>query len=197
MAARVREGALPAPDPDLAADMYDLACDTLAESGYHHYEISNWARGSATDSAQEGRLAFACRHNLRYWRNQAYLGLGAGAHGCAVGFRFSNVRAPQAYIRRLASTAPTMFPFSAAVVERQPLDRQTEMRETMLMGLRLLQEGVQADAFLARFGTDPRAAFPGVLERLEADGLVQTDAGRFRLTGRGWLLANQVLVEFV
>ena len=63
-------GRIQPPDPDLAADQYELACELLAEHGYDHYEISNWAKPS-----QE------CEHNLTYWRNGDYLGLGAGAHG--------------------------------------------------------------------------------------------------------------------
>lgn len=83
-------GAILAPDPDTAADQYEVACRELAAAGYDHYEISNWAR--------PGR---ECRHNLVYWRNEPYLGLGAGAHGSTGGYRYQVVRQPRTYIRRM------------------------------------------------------------------------------------------------
>ncbi|HRE25055.1 MAG TPA: radical SAM family heme chaperone HemW, partial [Anaerolineales bacterium] len=89
MRAWVYRGLLPLPDPDVAADMYLLADELLVRNGFEQYEISNWSR--------PGR---ACRHNLQYWRNEPYLGFGAGAHGYAQGQRYANVLAPTAYIER-------------------------------------------------------------------------------------------------
>ena len=87
---RIARGELPVPDPDLAAEMYTLAEETLDRAGYVHYEISNWA--------QPGH---ECRHNLTYWRNQPYLGLGAGAHSYFEKKRWHNVLSPEEYITRL------------------------------------------------------------------------------------------------
>ena len=86
----LHNGTILAPDPDVAADQYELACERLGAAGFGHYEISNWAR--------PGR---ECRHNLVYWRNEPYLGLGAGAHGMAGGYRYQVVRQPRAYVRRM------------------------------------------------------------------------------------------------
>ncbi len=91
----VDRGLVPAPDPDLAAEMYLWADERLRQAGFRQYEISNWARPG-----------MVCRHNLQYWRNQPYLGLGAGAHGYAGGFRTVNALTPGAYIRRLEDAAP-------------------------------------------------------------------------------------------
>ena len=85
-------GAVIAPDPDTAADQYEAACAALAAAGFDHYEISNWAR--------PGR---ECRHNVVYWRNEPYLGLGAGAHGSAAGYRYQIVRQPRAYVKRMTN----------------------------------------------------------------------------------------------
>src|SRR6185503_15767717 len=76
---QVTQGQVPLPDDDLATDMYAYAIDTLAEAGYAHYEISNWAKAHGEAGWQTPHLASA--HNLIYWRNQPYLGLGAGAYG--------------------------------------------------------------------------------------------------------------------
>ena len=88
----LHNGTIMAPDPDTAADQYEAACHALAAAGYGHYEISNWAR--------PGR---ECRHNVVYWRNEPYLGLGAGAHGMAAGYRYQVVRQPRAYIKRITN----------------------------------------------------------------------------------------------
>ncbi len=197
LAARVHSGILPAPEPDLAAEMYDAACDALDAAGYIHYEISNWARrrpGSPSDPDARG---WVCRHNLRYWRNLPYLGLGAGAHGSTAGFRYANVLSPQAYIQRLTCPHREPFPFSAAAASRLPIDRETEMRETLLMGLRLLEDGVPAGVFRSRFGLTPQEAFPEVVSRWQAEGLLELNEDRLRLTRRGWLLSNQVFVDLV
>ncbi len=80
----VKDGRLPEPDPDLAADMYEWTTDALQAEGFRQYEISNWAREGGTRKKEEGRRnalmpGFACRHNLTYWRNEPYLGLGPAA----------------------------------------------------------------------------------------------------------------------
>jgi oxygen-independent coproporphyrinogen III oxidase len=175
------------PDPDLAADMYEVASDRLAATGYEQYEISNWARPG-----------FACRHNLQYWLNQPYLGLGAGAHGYAAGVRTADVLHPAEYIRRLGAASPELpFPQTPATEHVTPIDRAAEIAETMMMGLRLTQEGVSEAAFRARFGQSLLEVFTGPISRLISLGLLEWAGDRLRLTERGRLLGNQVFVEFV
>ncbi len=99
-------GRISAPDPDLAADQYHHACLRLADHGLEHYEISNWSLPG-----------HECRHNLTYWRNQEYLGLGAGAHGQAVGYRYNVVKQPRVYIRRMNTELTNGYPLSAAMAE--------------------------------------------------------------------------------
>ncbi|MBI2863819.1 MAG: radical SAM family heme chaperone HemW [Chloroflexi bacterium] len=93
--AEIDGGRLASPDPDLAADMYIRADEHLSQHGYDHYEISNWAR--------PGRR---CRHNLLYWRNLPYIGVGAGAHSSFCSVRLANVRDPAEYIARLTPALP-------------------------------------------------------------------------------------------
>jgi oxygen-independent coproporphyrinogen-3 oxidase len=90
----VKLGQMPEPDPDLAADMYLLAQEAMRAQGYRHYEISNWAMPG-----------FESRHNLTYWLNQPYLGVGPGAHSYLGGCRFFNLKSPREYIRRLGEDA--------------------------------------------------------------------------------------------
>jgi oxygen-independent coproporphyrinogen-3 oxidase len=195
MQSRVLAGTLPNPDPDLAADMYEWARDELRLAGYRHYEISNWARAGEQDAGLAPH--YACLHNLGTWRLQPYLGLGAGAHGSVPGWRYANVRHPLDYMRRIRSDSTGRFPFSPAVAETWPIDAETEQREMLMLGLRLVEEGVESSAFKERFGVDLESSFGGVLADLEAQGLVEQGAGRLRLTSRGHLLGNRVFVHFV
>lgn len=179
-------GRIQLPDPDLAADQYQLACDLLGAGGFEHYEISNWAL--------PGR---ACTHNLIYWRNQEYLGLGAGAHGSANGYRYEVVKQPRVYIRRLAGEAAGPFPLTAAVADYHAVDRTEAMADTIITQLRLLQEGLDLAAFQADSGQDLDEAYDGEMSRLVAWGLLRVDNGRLLLTEKGRFLSNQVFYRFM
>jgi oxygen-independent coproporphyrinogen-3 oxidase len=182
----LQTGEIAAPDPDTAADQYEAACEAMAAAGFEHYEISNWAR--------PGR---ECRHNLVYWRNEPYLGLGAGAHGLAAGFRYHVVKQPRVYIRRMERDAPGPFPLSAAVAGHHRLDDAEAMSDTAITQLRLLQEGLDLDAFDARFGRTFDQVYDPAPAQLEAWGLLQRRGGRLLLTDRGRFLSNQVFYRFV
>ena len=171
--------AIPAPDDDLAADMYEWAEETLAEAGYVHYEISNWARPG-----------LACQHNLIYWRNEPYLGLGAAAHSWWERERRANLRHPGEYIQAVLERGEP-------VAEVEPIDRRLEMSETMMMGLRLLQEGVSFERFEQRFGVGMEDVYGCEIATLVARGLLERTPERVRLTRHGRLLGNQVFVEFL
>jgi oxygen-independent coproporphyrinogen-3 oxidase len=179
-------GRIQPPDPDLAADQYELACQILAEQGYIHYEISNWARPE-----------LECRHNLVYWRNQEYLGLGAGAHGSANGWRYENVKQPRVYIRRLAGEAAGPFPLSPAAAAQHTVDQAEAMSDTIITQLRLLQEGLDLAAFETRFGQSLDDAFDGIMSQLVDWGLLVVGDGRVRLTQKGRFLSNQVFYRFM
>ena len=180
LAGQIARGALPQPDPDLGAEMYEVAEEVLATEGYVHYEISNWARDEA----------HRCLHNLGYWRNEAYLGLGAGAHSWRGGRRWANLASPQAYIAAvLAGKRP--------VATEEAIGAELEMGETMMMGLRLLDEGVAYERFRARFGCDLRQRYAAEMAELAQLDLIETDAHRVRLSRRGRLLGNQVFMRFL
>lgn len=185
-------GRIQPPDPDLAADQYELAGQILAEQGLIQYEISNWALPD-----------YECRHNLVYWRNQEYLGLGAGAHGSANSYRYEIVKQPRVYIRRLENAAAGPFPLSAAVAAHHLVDRAEAMSDTIITQLRLLQEGLDLVAFQARFGQNLDDAFDGTMSQLIDWGLLAVcdrnavGNGRLRLTQKGRFLSNQVFYRFM
>jgi oxygen-independent coproporphyrinogen-3 oxidase len=199
---KVQSGVLAAPDPDLAADMYEAASDRLADVGFVQYEISNWARTKNTDQTH------ACNHNLQYWRNLSYMGVGAGAHGFINHYRTVNIATPQAYINRLNNRTTSRnnmnkelkFPRNPATDQINPIDTNTEIGETMMMGLRLVQEGVSAHEFLQRFGISLLDRYTHQIGKLVSLGLLEwtrEPATRLRLTSKGRLLGNLVFREFI
>ncbi len=199
--ARIERGLIPMPDADLAAEMYETARARLADAGFVQYEISNWAReGGLLPGPALQSPAFACRHNLQYWRNLPYFGLGAGAHGFVDSFRTVNTLSPAAYIERLTSAAPREFPRTPATTSIQRVDRPTEIAETMMMGLRLTREGVSRPGFRARFGVELTDLYGEQIMRLVEWNLLEwagDDGDALRLTPHGYLLGNRVFREFV
>lgn len=177
-------------DDDLCADMYQLAEEKLASAGYTHYEVSNWA------AEREGKVQI-CIHNLQYWLNLPYLGFGAGAHSCSAGYRYSNIADIAGYIQAMAGKPVKQFPFSNALESKQAIDMRTEMNETMMLGLRLLEQGVSGDEFLERFGVKIEDVFAKQVSLLTGQGLLEWSGGSLRLTQRGHLLGNRVFQEFV
>lgn len=186
-----QRGIIPLPDDDLAADCYEWAGERLEKAGFAQYEISNWARSNSQGSM------LACRHNLQYWRTQPYLGFGAGAHGFAGGYRTANVPGIQPYIRACSEGAAEEFPIGPAAAEHVAIDGKTEMMETMMVGLRLVEEGVSYAGFEKRFHTPLDAVFGKQIKKLCDQGLLEVVEGRVRLTRRGRLLGNRVFIEFV
>lgn len=174
------------PDADLAAEQYQVACQILADRGFEHYEISNWAMPK-----------HECRHNMTYWRNQEYLGLGAGAHGQANGYRYGLVKRPRVYIRRMDEGDEGVFPLSNAMAESHKVSQREAMSDTVIMQLRLLQEGLDLTAFKQKFGQNLDDAFDGTVSQLiDWDLLTQTD-DRLLLTERGRFISNQVFYRFM
>ena len=184
---QVDAGELPQQDDDTFADMYEFASEALEAAGYKQYEISNWRR--------EGKI---CRHNLQYWRNLPYLGLGAGAHGYAGGYRYATIAAPQRYIASLNDEPSSgRFPLTPAVAKFAPVDETSELYDTIMMGLRLTCEGIDRARFALRFGQDFVAMFPDAVNRLVTLGLLEVHSDRVRLSAAGRLLSNGVIREFV
>ncbi len=216
------KGLLPLPDPDLAAEMYEWLDERLPLDGYAQYEISNWAKTNsevkmmnADSSFITHHSSFQCRHNLQYWRNLPYLGLGAGAHGYAGGIRYSNVLRIKTYIDRMESEnwnqktdnhalqadnrslRTDTWPLSPAVVNHHRNTPREDMDETMMTGLRLTVEGVSAQNFHKRFGAELTDIYGEKIEHLTRLGLLEWSENRLRLTRRGRLLGNQVFMQFI
>jgi oxygen-independent coproporphyrinogen-3 oxidase len=178
----MRHGKIRPLESDEQADMFAAVREELPRRGYPMYEISNYAN--------PGR---ECRHNLTYWRNETYLGLGAGAHSFARdgggGRRWWNERNPARYIA-LATEA------GIAETGSETVEPPTAMGEFVFLNLRL-REGFAIADFSARFGLSFEEAFGSRSARLFEGGLLENRAGRIRLTDRGLELADSIFAEFV
>lgn len=202
-----QRGLLPLPDPDLAADMYEWTMDYLETNGYEQYEISNWAINLSFETSDYQMPSHACRHNLQYWRSLPYLGFGAGAHGYAGGYRYSNVLRIKTYIDRLSVNDQSVeleFPLSPAAVNHHEQTLQEDMSDYMLNNLRLVNAGVVESDFRSRFGSGVLEVYPKEIEELVRAGLLEIKTSEVsktsevcKLTKRGRLLGNKVFVEFV
>ena len=190
------EGKIPEPDPDLAADMYQYARESLAAAGYHHYEISNW---SLPDRA--------CGHNLVYWENGPYLGVGPGAHSRLGDWRFWTVLSPRDYNTKATAWAQSGIQpaddFVETVLESvqtlggwEHLGPETICSETMFLGLRLL-DGLNLSDASARTGVDMADKFQAPIQECIDLGLLIRDGDRLKLTESAYLIANQAFTRFL
>ncbi len=172
------EGRILPGDEDLCADMYEYADERLQAEGYENYEISNWALPGHQS-----------RHNLTYWRNLPYLGMGAGAHSFFEGRRFSNILDPQEYITLLKKQ-------QRPEAESELIDRAHEMSETAFLALRTAQ-GLHLPTFEERFA-EPFTQFVGMrLRTVEEAGLLEQEHEWIRLSKRGRLLGNEVFLRLL
>ena len=172
------EGRIIPGDEDLCADMYEYADERLQAEGYENYEISNWALPGHQS-----------RHNLTYWRNLPYLGMGAGAHSFFEGRRFSNILDPQEYITLLKKQ-------QRPEAESELIDRAHEMSETAFLALRTAQ-GLHLPTFEERFA-EPFTQFVGMrLRTVEEAGLLEQEHEWIRLSKRGRLLGNEVFLRLL
>jgi oxygen-independent coproporphyrinogen-3 oxidase len=155
----------------------------MSRAGYEHYEISNWAR--------PGRR---CKHNLVYWQNREYLGLGAGAHSHLNGLRFSTVLLPNRYIELVAESAQPADDGSVSMkhlVAGERVTQETAMADTLILGLRLI-DGVELSAFARRHGRTVDDVYGGVIDEFTSNGLLECVEDCLRLTPRGRLLSNEL-----
>jgi oxygen-independent coproporphyrinogen-3 oxidase len=189
------KGKIELKNEDLEAEMYEYTMEKLNCTGYSHYEISNWAKNNS-------KVDYRCRHNMQYWLNKPYLGFGAGAHGYADHIRTVNAKRINDYIKRIREgrKAFTNFPYSPANILFSNVTSSTQMKDFMLLGLRLIEEGVSEERFDKDFGESMIDTFDKEVQSLINKDLIEWSSfkkTRLILTKKGILLANQAFMEFV
>ena len=173
----VARGRLVLPVDDVLAEMYAATRERLAAAGYEQYEISNWAR--------PGRSS---RHNLTYWRDGAWIGVGAGAASSYGGRRWKNTPVLERYIASMRDAG-----VAARVEDEQP-DRLTQIVDALTLGLRL-REGVSLTGFAERFSLDVLDALGATGEWLLEAGFLRLESGRLRVAAEHQLITNEILVR--
>lgn len=171
---RKRRRQLQTPEDEVVAEMYALACARLRAAGYEHYEVASWAL--------EGHR---CRHNLAYWQNREFYAVGVGAHGYLKPYRTENVRGTKRYIEMVAEGR-------SPLAERTSIGRREELTETVMLGLRLLRDGLDLDGVSRRFGVDLRKRFAADLQELMTRNLVSLESGRLTLAESAVPIANEI-----
>ncbi len=176
--ARIERGELPYPEAAGDPAWIEWTVRHLDEAGYRRYEVSNYARPGSES-----------RHNINYWRDGDYIGLGAGAWSYTDGERRRNVVTAADYTR--ASLAGEDL-----VDEAERLGPDASLGEAMMLGLRMV-EGVSGAELHARFGVNVYERYEDTIRKLIAAGLMVDDRERLRLTFEGMLVQNAVAVEFL
>src|SRR6266481_569164 len=162
------------PSEDEMAEFYEMAQEALATAGYHHYEISNWAKPG-----------FESRHNLKYWRREPYLGFGAGAHSFSGTERWANAHDAAAYVAALHRGR-------LPVEQKEKLTAESALEEELFLGLRQL-DGID----LGRIEREYGVALASRFDPLMMAGLVERDGGVVRLASDRLAVSNEVFVELM
>ncbi|MEN6470530.1 MAG: radical SAM family heme chaperone HemW [Clostridiaceae bacterium] len=186
--ARVKRGEAAVPDEDETYSQHRLAIETLQKEGYERYEISNYAR---RDGAEE-KSSYRCKHNLNYWNNGEYLGLGLNAHSAMrlTGWtRWSNAESLESYLSRVESG-------ELPAGEKQVIGRGEEMFESVMLGLRKT-DGLSLSTFFERFGVDFASRYANAVEKLSEMGWIEMNPGFARLNARGLDVQNEALLLFM
>ena len=174
---RMRRGKLPLPKEELEAEMFEYIIAELERAGFEHYEISNFSKPS-----------FESRHNLMYWDNAEYYGIGAGASGYVNGVRYKNHGPIRHYLSAVEE--------GNARITEEHLSQKEQMEEEMFLGLRK-KSGVSMARFEEKFGRSFEGLYGEIVRDLVQQGLMQIDGDRVRMTKRGLFLGDTVAERFI
>ena len=174
---RMRRGKLPLPKEELEAEMFEYIIEELERSGFEHYEISNFSKPG-----------FESRHNLMYWDNAEYYGIGAGASGYVNGVRYKNHGPIRHYLKAVEE--------GNARVTEEHLSQREQMEEEMFLGLRK-KSGVSMIRFEEKFGTSFEGLYGQVVRDLCHQGLLQVEGQQIRMTKKGLFLGDTVAEQFI
>ncbi|MFP3357670.1 radical SAM family heme chaperone HemW [Planococcus sp. SIMBA_143] len=163
---------------DLEGDMYERLMEEMEKHGLHQYEISNFAKPGHES-----------RHNLLYWDNEEYIGVGAGAHGYVKGVRYSNHGPLKKYMEPLESG-------ERPVLDATQVSVKAQMEEEMFLGLRKTA-GVDIAHFEEKFGAPLEKVYGEILRSETAKGNLAIEQGRVKLTHKGRFVGNEVFEQFL
>ena len=174
---RMRRGKLPLPKEELEAEMFEYIIAELERAGFVHYEISNFSK-----------QGFESRHNLMYWDNAEYYGIGAGASGYVDGVRYKNHGPIRHYLKAVEE--------GSARINEEHLSQREQMEEEMFLGLRK-KSGISMARFEEKFERSFQGLYGQIVRDLVQQGLMQVEGDRVRMTKRGLFLGDTVAERFI
>ncbi|HEO5648235.1 TPA: oxygen-independent coproporphyrinogen III oxidase [Streptococcus agalactiae] len=174
---KMRRGKLHLPTEDLEAEMFEYIISEMERNGFEHYEISNFTKPG-----------FESRHNLMYWDNVEYYGVGAGASGYLDGIRYRNRGPTQHYLKGVSE--------GNARLSEEVLSKNEMMEEELFLGLRK-KEGVSIGKFEQKFGTSFEKRYGQIVQELQSDGLLKENNGFIQMTKKGLFLGDTVAEKFI
>ena len=174
---RMRRGKLPLPKEEVEAEMFEYIITELENAGFEHYEISNFSKPG-----------FESRHNLMYWDNAEYFGIGAGASGYVSGVRYKNHGPIRHYMKAVEA--------GNARINEEHLSQREQMEEEMFLGLRK-KSGVSIRRFEEKFATSFEELYGQVVRDLCHQGLLQVEGQQIRMTKKGLFLGDTVAERFI
>ncbi|HEO4026518.1 TPA: oxygen-independent coproporphyrinogen III oxidase [Streptococcus agalactiae] len=174
---KMRRGKLHLPTEDLEAEMFEYIISEMERNGFEHYEISNFIKPG-----------FESRHNLMYWENVEYYGVGAGASGYLDGIRYRNRGPIQHYLKGVSE--------GNARLSEEVLSKNEMMEEELFLGLRK-KEGVSIGKFEQKFGTSFEKRYGQIVQELQSDGLLKENNGFIQMTKKGLFLGDTVAEKFI
>lgn len=174
---KMRRGKLHLPTEDLEAEMFEYIISEMERNGFEHYEISNFTKPG-----------FESRHNLMYWENVEYYGVGAGASGYLDGIRYRNRGPIQHYLKDVSE--------GNARLSEEVLSKNEMMEEELFLGLRK-KEGVSIGKFEQKFGTSFEKRYGQIVQELQSDGLLKENNGFIQMTKKGLFLGDTVAEKFI
>lgn len=174
---RMRRGKLPLPKEEVEAEMFEYIIAELENAGFEHYEISNFSKPG-----------FESRHNLMYWDNAEYFGIGAGASGYVSGVRYKNHGPIRHYMKAVET--------GNARINEEHLSQREQMEEEMFLGLRK-KSGVSIRRFEEKFATSFEELYGQVVRDLYHQGLLQVEGQQIRMTKKGLFLGDTVAERFI
>ncbi|HFD0777338.1 TPA: radical SAM family heme chaperone HemW [Streptococcus agalactiae] len=174
---KMRRGKLHLPTEDLEAEMFEYIISEMERNGFEHYEISNFTKPG-----------FESRHNLMYWDNVEYYGVGAGASGYLDGIRYRNRGPIQHYLKGGSE--------GNVRLSEEVLSKNEMMEEELFLGLRK-KEGVSIGKFEQKFGTSFEKRYGQIVQELQSDGLLKENNGFIQMTKKGLFLGDTVAEKFI
>ncbi|EHI75179.1 oxygen-independent coproporphyrinogen III oxidase [Streptococcus criceti] len=175
---KMRRGRLHLPNEDVESDMFTYIIDELEKHGFEHYEISNFTKPG-----------YESRHNLVYWDNAEYYGVGAGASGYLDGVRYRNRGPIQHYLKAISEEGQ-------ARLHEEELTKTEQMEEEIFLGLRK-KAGISISRFEEKFQEDFQQRYGRIVADLLTDGLLQVTGNQLRMTKRGLFLGDTVAEKFI